>query len=117
MLFDVLTGILNVFFVIICMLYLFRAKFRFFKLNIHGISGYLLLLITLIHVNVHIINPSFSVGFLTFYAMILVTVTGILKRKFMKVKMLYNAHVFCVGIFIVTLIIHVAQQIINLLIM
>lgn len=121
MLFDVLTGALSAFFILLTLLYPFRRKLKaprkINKLKFHCISGSLLLLVTIIHINFKILSPSFSLGFLTLAALILVVVTGFLKRRFMKVKLLYYIHISFVGIFILAFLIHAAQQIINLLIM
>lgn len=121
MLFDVLTGALSAFFILLTLLYPFRRKIKapiqINKLKFHCISGCLLLFVTIIHINFKILSPSFSFGFLTLAALIMIAVTGFLKRRFMKAKFLYYFHILFVGIFILAFLIHAAQQIINLLIM
>lgn len=119
MLFDVLTGILSALFIVLSLIYLFRKKIRgeISKLRFHCISGCLVVLVTLIHINLKILSPSLSSGFITFAALILVTVTGILKRRFMKSKFYYYVHISCVCIFILSFAVHAGQQIINLLMM
>jgi hypothetical protein len=121
MLFDILTGILSAFFIAFSLLYPLRRKFKSLgstgKLKFHCISGCLSLLAALIHINFKIINPYFSAGFLVLLTLIVVAVTGFLKRRFMKVNSFYYVHVLFVGILVLTFLIHFAQQIINLLIM
>lgn len=121
MLFDVLTGILSAVFLALSLLYPLRRRWKRLgkagRLTFHCIAGCLLLLATLIHVNVKLAAPGFSFGFAAFAALLLTAVTGVLKRRNMKSKPLYYAHVLFVVLFIVAFLLHVAQQIINLLIM
>lgn len=121
MLFDILTGILSAAFLVLSLLYPLRKKFKqlgkISKLRFHCVTGFSLLLVSLIHVNVKLLDPYFSLGFAAFIALILVAVTGILKRRNMKSKPLYYSHISFVIIFILVFLLHVAQQIMNLLIM
>jgi len=121
MLFDILTGILSILFIVFSLLYPLRQKFKSFgkmsKLKFHCMSGYLSLLAVLIHINFKIINPYFSAGFLALILLILVAVTGFLRHRFMRAKSFYYIHVSVVGILVLTFFVHFAQKIINILIM
>lgn len=119
MLFDVLTGILSALFIVLSLIYPSRRKIssKISKLRFHCISGSLLVLITLIHINLKIMNFSYSYGFITFYALILVVLTGFLKRRFMKSKLYYYVHISCVCVFLLSFVVHSVQQIFNLLFM
>lgn len=121
MLFDVLTGILSVIFVVLSMLYPFRRKLtalgKISKLKFHCIVGSLLLIVSLVHINFNVLHPYLSAGFFAFFALIGVAVTGFLKRRYMKNKPLLYLHRAFVGIFILGILVHAVQQIINLLIM
>ncbi|MFT9057755.1 MAG: hypothetical protein ABF449_14340 [Ethanoligenens sp.] len=121
MVFDVLTGICSVCFLMITLLYPFRRKVKLFpkigKLKFHCIAGFLFFLSAIIHINTKLLSPFFSAGYVTFFALTLVVVTGILKRRFMKNKLLYYSHIAFVGVLILAILIHVIQQILNLLIL
>lgn len=119
MLFDVLTGVLCALFIALSLVYLFRRKVRvkISRLRFHCISGSLLVFAVLIHINFKILTPSFSSGWITFFALILAAVTGFLKRRFMKSKFCCYAHISCACVFLLSFAVHVIQQIINLLVM
>lgn len=119
MLFDVLTGVFSALFITLSLIYLFRIKVRgkISRLKFHCISGSLLVFAVLIHINFKILTPSFSSGWITFFALILAAVTGFLKRRFMKSKFCYYAHTACACVFLLSFAVHVIQQIINLLVM
>lgn len=119
MLFDVLTGILNALFIAFSLIYPFRKKMKgkIGRLRFHCISGGLLVLITLIHINLKILAPSLSFGFIALFLLVLVALTGLLKRHYMKSTFYYYAHISCACIFILSFVVHAVQQIINLLLM
>lgn len=121
MLLNMFTGILSLCFIALCLLYPLRRNFRLKskikKLKFHCIYGFLGLLITFVHVNYKLGHPYISVGFIAFLALFLVTITGFMKRRFMKNKHYYITHIVLVVILILTLIIHVTQKILNQLFM
>jgi hypothetical protein len=121
MVFDVLTGVLNALLILFCLLYPLRRKIKplgkISSLKFHCIFGSLLLLTAIIHINGKLLSLSFSFGFLAFFILILIAVTGFLKRRFMKNAVLSYLHISCVGLFVLAFLIHAAQQIINLLVM
>jgi hypothetical protein len=121
MIFDIFTGILSALLIVFSLLFPFRRRLKKLsvigKLKFHCVSGTLLLIVTLIHINFKLLSPYLSAGFLALFALILVVATGFLKRRFMKVKFLNYLHISFVGFFILTFLIHVFQQIINLIIM
>lgn len=119
MLFDVLTGVFSALFIALSLFYLFRRKVKgkINRLKFHCISGSILVIAALIHINFKILNPSFSLGWITFIALISVAVTGFLKRRFMKSKFCYYAHTSCACVFLLSFVVHAIQQIINLLVM
>lgn len=121
MLFDILTGAMSALFLLLVLLYPFRKTLtpikKMNKLKLHCISGILLLLVVFIHINVKLLSPYFSAGFLALVLMIFAVVTGILKRRFMKNKFLHYAHVASGVAFALSFLVHAIQQIINLLIM
>lgn len=119
MLFDVLTGVFSALFITLSLIYLFRIKVRgkISRLKFHCISGSLLVFAVLIHINFKILTPSFSSGWITFFALILAAVTGFLKRRFMKSKFCCYAHISCACVFLLSFVVHAIQQIINLLVM
>jgi hypothetical protein len=121
MLYDLLTGILSLCFIALCLLYPFRLNFKILnkgnKIKFHCISGFVALLITFIHVNYKLGNPNLSQGFIAFIMLLLLTITGFMKRRYMKNRYFYIFHIVLVIIFIFTLIIHITQKILNLLFM
>lgn len=111
------TGVLSIIFLILCLLFLVRRKIKFFNMKVHCIFGYLFLMFTLIHINIQIVNPHISTGFLTLLFLLIVTITGILRRHYMKIKMLYTVHILFVVIFLLSLLVHIINQFINLVMM
>lgn len=119
MLFDVLTGVLSALFIALSLVYLFRrkAKGKISGIRFHCVSGSLLVFVALIHINLKILNPSFSLGWITFFSLLSVAVTGFLKRRFLKPKFCYYAHISCACVFLLSFVVHAIQQIINMLVM
>lgn len=117
--FSAATGIVCALLVCLSLFYPFRKtiKSKINTLRIHCIGGSLLTLTVLIHINLKILNLSLSTGLITFAALVLVAVTGVLKRRFMKSKFYYYAHFSCACIFLLALAVHAVQQVINLLLM
>jgi hypothetical protein len=121
MLFDLFTGILSALFIVLCLIYPLRRKIKLLgkvsRLKFHCICGYLLLLTAFIHSNSKLFTPNFSFGFAVLLALILVVITGILKRYFSRIKLFHTIHVLAAVIFMFIFIIHVGQQVIYLFIM
>ncbi|ADU27768.1 hypothetical protein [Ethanoligenens harbinense] len=121
MLFDVITGILSAFFLVFSLLYPFRRTFKrlgnISRARFHCIAGALLVLTVLLHINVKLLAPCFSPGFAALVALILVAVTGVLKRRNRKSKFFHYSHIVFAVLFILAVLLHIVQQIMNLLIM
>ena len=120
-LFIISLRILIALLIVLSLLYPLRRKVkklnRINKLKFHCIFGLLLLLVSLVHINFKMFTPYFSAGYLSLVALLLIALSGFLKRRFMKIKSLYYIHIVFVSIFILSFFIHIAQQIIYILIM
>jgi hypothetical protein len=121
MLFDVLMGVASSCLIVLCMLYPLRRRLKGIrkinKLQFHCVFGCLTLAMVLIHSNSALLNPYISTGFLSLLALVAVVVTGFLKRRFMKSRQLHYIHVGSAAVFITVLIVHIVQQVLNLLLM
>lgn len=121
MIYDIFTGILSACFIILSLLYPLRRKFKnrckWNKRKFHCSSGYLVLVITLLHINLKLENPYLSAGFLSFVALLLVALTGFLKWRFGKNRFFYAIHVSSAVVFVIVLFLHAIQQGMNLLFM
>lgn len=121
MIFNFLTGLLSVIFIAFCLSYLQRRQWKkpnvIKKLNFHCLSGYLALLIILIHIHFRFFDLKLTAGSISFAALLLISLTGFLKQRFRKKRIFYTVHLGLVAVFIFTVLIHIVQQIINLLLM
>jgi hypothetical protein len=121
MLFGFLTGLLSLIFITFCLLYLMRRQFnnrsKIRKLKFHALSGYILFFVIIIHIHNQFLQLKLTAGFISFAALLLIVITGIFKRRFKGKRIYYTVHLISVVVFVLALLVHIVQEIINALLM
>ncbi len=117
---TIVTGIISTFLIVFSLLYPLLKKqklcIKLKKLKFHCISGYLSLLMILVHIDFNF-NFYLTSGYLSLVALTAAIVSGIIKKYIMKNRIVYTVHLLSITALAASIIYHIVVNTIKILFM